>query len=115
MPDAAGLECALSRIYGTLRHEYAPDPSAPPPDTVAQQVLDALAATPLTAEELRCVIGCDARSCLELLSELTLRAASSASSMDDTRLLPRSARTIAAWCTIGRNTSNGRETMGCHA
>ena len=72
MPDAAGLECALSRIYGTLRHEYAPDPSAPPPDTVAQQVLDALAATPLTAEELRCVIGCDARSCLELLSELTV-------------------------------------------
>ena len=71
-PHLAGIEPYDPSFTPCRINLSANENTYPLPATVRASVDAALAATPLTAEELRCVIGCDARSCLELLSELTV-------------------------------------------
>lgn len=64
------LECALSRIFGTLRYCHG-DTSAPVfDDPRCGRLMDALTASPMRSDEIARMLGLDARGCLEFLSSL---------------------------------------------
>ncbi|WP_085830347.1 DNA-processing protein DprA [Collinsella vaginalis] len=71
--DEEELEMAISRIYGLLRFSRPEAPGTPGVGAVAQQVLDALAASPLRMEEIACVARLDVPQTLQFTSELMVQ------------------------------------------
>ncbi len=70
--DEESLEVAISRIFGTLRHVLPEHPSAPGPDERDAQLMAALTASPLRADDIAAMLGMDPVSCLSYLSGLVV-------------------------------------------
>ena len=66
------LECAFSRIYGTLRHEGSVHGRVPGQSARERRIMRALTATPLSIDRIAEVAEVPVRAALEIIGQLTV-------------------------------------------
>ena len=99
--DEESIEMAISRIYGRLRYSRPEAPGLTGLDGREQEVLAALVANPMTAEELAAAFCMGAVECMQLVSGLELEGL--VERLADGRVSPTK-KALHALTPLGQNT-----------